>query len=88
MKQKIAIALAALSLMAMLSACDMGNDETSSINGQNNTSSVSGGNIPEDNKDGEYDDDKDNNDSSKTLEDDISSIVSSGNSAINSMMDK
>ena len=87
MKQKILVALAALSLMLMLSACKMGNDETSSLNEQNNSSNISSvvsGNIPENNSDGNYDN---SNDSSKTLGEDISSFISSGNNAISSMMD-
>lgn len=91
MKQKIAIAIAALSLMTMLSACNMGGgEETSSINeSRNDISSVVSGNIPNGNTDGEYDNTSGtNSNGSNTLQEDISSMISSGNNAVNSMMDK
>ena len=84
MKQKILVALAALSLMLMFSACNMAKENTSSLNQQNNSSSsIISSNIPENNSNGSY---ENNNDSSETLGDDISSFISSGNDALSSML--
>lgn len=82
MKQKIFAVLCALSLLTLLASCDMGAEDTSSIN---DTSSVMSGNIPESNTDGEYDNTSSDN-SSKSIGSEINSMVSSGSSAINSMV--
>lgn len=86
MKEKIAIALVVLSLGVMLSACDMGTNDTESVN---STSSVSSGNIPSGNTDGNYDDDssKNNASNSSNLGDKVSSFVSSEKEMIDSMVD-
>ena len=82
MKQKILAALCALSLLTLLASCDMGTENTSSIN---NTSSAISGNIPSGNTDGEYDNTSSDN-SSKSIGSEINSMISSDSSAINSMV--
>ena len=81
MKQKIFAALCALSLLTLLASCDMGTENTSSLN---NTSSVMSGNIPENNTDGEYD--NSSNNSSGSIGSEINSMVSSDAGAINSAL--
>lgn len=83
MKQKIFAALCALSLLTLLASCDMGTGDTNSTG---STSSVVSGNIPSGNTDGEYDNNSGNDSSSKTLGSEINSMVSSGSSAITSMV--
>ena len=82
MKQKIMVALCALMLVGLLAGCSTGAEDTSSTG---STSSVSSGNIPSGNTDGNYDNTSSDN-SSKSLGSEINSMVSSGSSAINSMI--
>ena len=81
MKQKIFAALCAISLLTLLASCDMGTENTSSLN---NTSSAMSGNIPENNSDGKYD--NSSNYSSGSIGSEINSMVSSDAGAINSAL--
>lgn len=88
MKEKFIVALIVVAIAAVFSSCKDTGVTDQNGSGTNNTSSVVSDNIPNNNTDGEYDDDDNNSDtSSRTLEDDVSSIISSGKDMISSILE-